>query len=68
MSKIPRELQKKVDDYKSGRDRHMAVQSDVEFGYQLSLERIGELEKEVEFWKGKLANCLEAQNNDEENL
>lgn len=34
------------------------------FGYSLSLERIGELEKEVEFWKQKLANIIIEEENE----
>lgn len=34
--------------------------------HSLSLERIGELEKEVEFWKQKLANIIEEENENQE--
>lgn len=48
MSKLPDDIQKKVDDYKNATGRPNAVQVDIEFGYSLASARIAELEGEAE--------------------
>lgn len=51
MSKLPEDIKTAINDYASGRADKPNVIKHAEFGYSLSLERIGELEKEVAKYK-----------------
>lgn len=58
MSKMPDDIKTAINDYASGRADKPMVIKHAEFGYSLSLERIGELEKEEARLQGLLETMV----------